>query len=68
MNILSNKEIPHSEEEREPCFFYCNFCFWNSKNYLIASATLDDLQRENLQVTNLAMKNLSMNIKNVIEI
>ena len=53
MNILNHKES-NIENDTDPVYFFCNFCFYNSKNYMNSSKTLDQLQKDNIGVANLA--------------
>lgn len=62
MNILNNKISPN-EEDTDKVFFYCNFCLYNSKNYLQANVSLDELQKDNIKVTSLTINSLSNIIK-----
>ncbi len=66
-NILSIMSGDKKKEE-EPFFFYCKFCFWNSKNYAISSKTSDELVSGNFDVTSLIIKNLENLIVKAFEI
>ncbi len=50
MNILSTKSMD-KKVVQDPYFFYCKFCFWNSKNYAISSSTSDKLVKDNFDFT-----------------
>ena len=66
LNILS---IKHGDKkEPEPYFFYCKFCFWNCKNYAIASSSSDELVSGNFDVTSLIIKTLENLLVSAFEI
>lgn len=39
-------------------FFYCKFCFWNSKNYGISGSSIDELVRKNYDASHIVLKKL----------
>lgn len=66
LNILG---IKHGDKkEVDPYFFYCKFCFWNSKNYAIASGSSDELVSGNFDVTSLIIKALENLLVSAFEI
>ena len=67
LNILTNYKYI-SPEKRESYFFYCKFCYWNSKTCGMACDTSSDLVRGNFDKTKIIGKNLENTLNDAYEI
>lgn len=56
-------------QEKEPgkASFYCNFCFWNSRNYGMERSSNEELMTDHYNLTNISNKNLEALMKTFIE-
>lgn len=66
LNILTNYKYV-SPEKKESHFFYCKFCFWNSKAYGMECNTSSDLVRGNFDKTKIIGKNLENTLNDAYE-